>query len=163
MNAIIFFAIFSFVSANDDGVNDCQFIANCSKSDENNEKECYNCVSQYDILETYILGNNAILSNLANAFYRSDEDPAEFMKITYQYQILNDSSNNTDYCFDKKRVYFWSTSPSYLLGPGPLFFLSLFAVNPSQSSVSIQLPCLHQDSLKHLLSRLTFLVSLLVS
>ena len=159
MIAVIFLTIFSVVSVSGEGLNSCVFIANCSDANEFSEKECYDCVDQYEMLESYILGNDAILSTLSKAFYKADKDPAEFVKITYHYQILNDSNDMSDYCVDMKRKYFWSTSPSYLLGPGPMFWLSLFAIYPSQSSVSVQLPCLQKDTVRDLLSRLTYLVS----
>ena len=156
---ILLIGFFSVVSVSGEGLNTCVFIANCSDADEFSEKECYDCVNQYEMLESYILGNDALLSTLSKVFYKTDDDPAEFVKINYHYQILNDSKDISDYCFDMKRIYFWSTSPSYLLGPEPMFWLSLFAINPSVSSVSIQLPCLQKDTVRDLLSRLTYLVS----
>ena len=159
MKILIFLTIFSVTFANDEGLNDCTLIANCSDSEDSSEQKCSDCVNQYEMLESYILGNDIILSTLAEAFYPSDHDPAEFVKITYHYQIRNDSNDNSNFCCNKKRLYFWATSPSYLLGPKPMNWLSLFAINPSQSSVSVQLPCLQEDSVRDLLSRFTYLVS----
>jgi len=156
---IVLSVFFSFAYANfEEEPNDCLFATDCYEVED-----CYDldnrCVSQYGILESYILGNNDILSTLTEAFYQSDDDPAQFVKITYQYQVLdtNDTDNNT--CNNHTIQYFWSTSPIFLLGPGPMFWLSLFAIYPPETKVNIQLPCLQQDSKRKLLSRLTYFVS----
>ena len=56
-------------------------------------------------------------------------------------------------------VYIWSVPPLYLLGPKPLFWCTLFAINVPETSVTIELPCLCADEYYELLSRLTYLVS----
>jgi len=149
-------AFFSLAYANFAESNDCLLATDCTEV-ENCDDFNSRCVSQYDILESYILGNNDILSTLAKAFYKSDDDPAQFVKITYQFHVPD--ANDSGTCDNRTTKYFWSTSPTFLLGPAPMFWLSLFAIYPPESEVNIQLPCLQQDSQRELLSRLTYFVS----
>jgi len=46
------------------------------------------------------------------------------------------------------------------LGPKPLLFLTLFAINIPEIGVEVPLPCLRQGQVDTLLSRLTYLVSI---
>lgn len=139
-------------------VDTCRIPGNCTED----EDECFdynNCIDHYEVLESYIMQNDDALVNLTKGFFKTGKDPAEFVKITYHYQVPNDTDENNNTCFAQRSVYFWSTSPSFLLGPNPMYWLSLFAINPIQSSVTLQLPCL-QGNFEDLLSRLTYLVSL---
>ena len=134
----------------------CRIPGNCTVD----EDDCFdysNCISQYEVLESYLLHNDDALANLTKGFYKTGTDPAEFVKIIYHYQIANDTDEYNSTCFAQRSVYFWATSPSFLLGPQPMLWLSLFAINPVQSSVTLELPCL-QGHFEELLSRLTYLV-----
>ena len=138
---------------------------NCSSTVDCNETR--SCISDYEALELYILSNQTIVNELAQVFYSTGRSPARFVKITYKFQIpltySNDSDrNNTfaenDTCSSTQRLYYWSTSPIYLLGPQPLMYLSLFAITIQEENLVVQLPCLQENEEKTLLSRLTYLV-----
>ena len=144
---------------------DCIYYPNCSDiMDCNNPKSC---ISDYNILESYVQNNQSLINDLAQAFYRTGRSPARFVRITYRFQIplnLNDS-NETDSSFEDnscspgiERVYYWSTSPIYLLGPKTLMYFSLFAIVVQEENVFVELPCLQANDQKELLSRLTYLV-----
>ena len=144
---------------------DCIYYPNCSSTMDCNQPE--SCISNYDLLESYIQTNKSLIGDLAQAFYRTGHSPARFVRITYKFQIplrLNNESNETDSfiedngCSSVDRLYYWSTSPIYLLGPKPLTFLSLFAIFVQEENVTIQLPCLQANNQRALLSRLTYLV-----
>lgn len=165
---IVLFAIYLLAST---GINatieDCIYYPNCSNTLDCNEPS--SCISDYDSLETYVQNNKSIINDLAQAFYRTGHSPAKFVRITYKLQIplnFNDSNENDSYadsiendtCSPIQKIYYWSTSPVYLLGPQPLLYLSLFAVNVQEENVVIQLPCLEANDQKALLSRLTYLV-----
>lgn len=135
----------------------CRAPGNCTEG----EGECYDynyCIGQYEALESYLTQNDGALVNITKGFYKTGEDPAEFVKITYHYQVANATDENNMTCFAQRSVYFWSASPSFLLGPKPMFWFSLLAVNPVQSSVTLKLPCLQGNFEENLLSRLTYLV-----
>ena len=94
-------------------------------------------------LESYILSNRELLGNLTEAFFRSDEGFSEFIKITYKLQIIDTAydMNDTEYeNLSYQRMYVWSESAFYLLGPKPLLWLTLLAINIPETSVAIQLP-----------------------
>ena len=162
---IVLFAIYLLTIT---GINatleDCIYYTNCSNSLDCNEPS--SCISDYDTLETYVLNNKSIINDLAQAFYRTGHSPAKFVRIIYKFQIPsyfndtneNDSSIENDTCSSIQRIYYWSTSPVYLLGPRPLLFLSLLAVIVREENVTMQLPCLEAYDQKELLSRLTYLV-----
>ena len=131
------------------------------------ENDCNTtCISKYIDLESYILSNRELLGNLTGAFFRSDEGPSEFVKITYRLQISDtaDDMNDTEYdylnCSSHQRTYIWSESALYLLGPRPLFWFTLLAINIPETSVAIQLPCICDGSVSKLLTRLTYMVSM---
>ena len=137
--------------------NFCIIPSNCTEG----EDECYdysNCIEHYKDLESHVTENDDILLNLTEGFFETGRDPAEFVKIIYHYQVPNATDENNSTCFAQRSVYYWSTSPSFLLGPLPMFWLSLFAINPVQSSITLQLPCLQGNFEANLLSRLTYLV-----
>ena len=154
--AILFVtASFGFAQLEDE--NACRIPVNCTEL----EDECFdynNCIGNYEALESYLTQNDAALVNLTKGFFMTGKDPTEFVKLTYHYQLQvpNGTDENNETCFAQRSVYFWSTSPSFLLGPQPMLFLSLFAINPVQSSVTLQLPCL-QGNFEDFLSRLTYL------
>ena len=144
---------------------DCIYYPNCSST-----MDCYqpdSCISNYDLLESYVQAKKSLIGDLAQAFYRTGRSPARFVRITYKFQIplsFNNESNETDSliedngCSSVDKLYYWSTSPIYLLGPKPLMFLSLFAIVVPEENVTIQLPCLQANNQGALLSRLTYLV-----
>ena len=160
--------IFYIIAINTRGavstVEDCDFYFNCS--DDMDCSEAASCISDYESLESYVQNNKAIINNLTKAFYRTGHSPARFVRITYKLQIpyasqFNDSDENdteNDTCSSIERLYYWSTSPIYLLGPRPLAYLTLSAIIVQEENVIIQLPCLQATDQKALLSRLTYLV-----
>ena len=166
---IVLFAIYLLTST---GINatleDCIYYTDCSNTLDCNEPS--SCISDYDSLETYVRNNKSIINDLAQAFYRTGHSPARFVRITYNFQIpsyFNNSRENDSYtdsiendtCSSDQKIYYWSTSPVYLLGPKPLMYLSLFAVIVQEENVIIQLPCFETpNDQKALLSRLTYLV-----
>jgi len=166
----------------------CQFIGQAEVAIEvesstingNDTDDCdfNDCIKKYSELHSYILSNKDLLGNFTEAFYSTGEEPSEFVRITYEFQVCdcNFKNNDTNYedaygydtmeeaaysnCTNNSstELYIWSTSALYLLGPDPLFWLTLFAVNIPEASVTIQLPCLCVKSKNELLSRLTYLV-----
>ena len=130
---------------------DCIFYPDCSNT--MNCSQPASCISDYDLLESYVQSNKSLISNLAQAFYRTGRSPARFVRITYNFQVpsnLNDSNGNdsfadsikVDTCSSIQRIYYWSTSPIYLLGPKPLRYLTLFATILQEEDVIVELPCL---------------------
>ena len=131
---------------------------------------------KYKDLQTYILSNEDLMDELTKVFFKTWKAPTEFVRITYKFQTLlpNDNyTNNTNISainydnnddeftyVDIQKKFIWSNSALYLLGPEPLFWLTLFAVNACQSSITIHLPCLCNDAYDDLLPRLTYLVSI---
>ena len=161
MASVTLFLLFTFLSfchaqesAADD--NDCKETGNCS--------DVTSCIFQYNQLDSYILNDMDLLRKLTETFFKTGNDPSEFVKLTYKFYVY-DGGNSTDYglvnCTSRKTTYIWSTSVLYLLGPDPLFLLTLFAVNVPEASVTIELPCFCTDSYNDLLDRLTYLVSVI--
>ena len=116
-----------------------------------------------DELEAYVLNNKEIMRNLKETFYKTGKSPSEFVKIIYNFQVPNSSNstnkengNGIDGCVASTTTYIWSDSVLYLLGPKPLHWYTLFAVNVAEHSVFIDLPCLCND--ESLLDRFTYLV-----
>ena len=145
---------------------------------DNNEMNSYgnvsNCIGKYRDLEKYVLSNEDLMGNLTEAYFKTGKPFTEYVRITYKFKVLlpvTNSSNDTIsqagnddgqfICVDSQTKFIWSSSALYLLGPEPLFWLTLFAVNVQESSVTIQLPCLCSDAYDNLLTRLTYLVSYL--
>jgi len=148
------------------------------------DAECTVCIGRYRQLQTYILDNQDLLDQLTETFYGTGEDTAQFVRITYDFQIYKTNSTtngsngsnitssssptNSSYdvmmegdsfnCTNQQELYIWSSSPYFLLGPKALYWFTLFAVNVRESSVTIQLPCLCEEMHDRLLSRLTYLV-----
>ena len=120
-----------------------------------------NCISKYTDLQKYILNNEDLMDDLNEVFYKTGKAPTEFVRITYKFQTFeNNNDDELTYKYiDMQKKFIWSNSALYLLGPEPLFWLTLFAVHVRQSSITINLPCLCNDAYDDLLSRLTYLVS----
>ena len=140
--------------------NDCNEADNCTR--------LTSCIRYYDDLQSYVLNNKEIMRNLKETFFRTGEDPSEFVKITYRFQLempnstnntnSNDEDNITSNCFNQESTYIWSESALYLLGPKSLFWYTLFVVNIPEVSITIDLPCLCNGANGSLLSRFTYLV-----
>ena len=130
---------------------------------------CSECISQYRDLEEYILNSTDLLDKVKETFFKTGRHVSKFVYITHivKIGISSSQSNNTDLddvdaginCIDHQTVYIWSESPLYLLGPKPLFWFTLFAINVHETSVTIELPCIYGDVYYDLLSRLMYLVS----
>ena len=122
------------------------------------------CIGNYKDLEMYVLNDKDLMEDLAEVFFKTGETAADFVRITYKFSaenisdipIANDDGNSI--CTYIQKQFIWSSSALYLLGPKPLFWLTLFAVHVHESTVTINLPCLCNDVYDELLSRLTYLV-----
>ena len=139
-------------------------------NDYNNYSNNSNCIEKYRDLENYVLNNKDLMDNLTEVYFKTGKTHAEFVKITYKFKVLLPVTNNTNdttisydnddgefTCVANQKKFIWSSSALYLLGPKPLFWFTLFAVNVHESSITIDLPCLCNDD--NLLPRLTYLVS----
>ena len=131
-------------------------------SDCNNTENCEftRCIGNYGEFQSYILSSQNVIEKLEETFYETGESSAEFIKITYDLQVSNSSDERGEnvYCINQKELFIWSTSPIYFLGPKPLLYQSLLAVNVQENRVTIQLLCLCSNVTGKLLSRLTYLV-----
>jgi len=117
------------------------------------------CISKYETLEAFLRADDEQIAALARNFYRTGEDPTEYIKITYLFQIPSgDPSDSNNTCVAIDRSYIWSTSPVFLLGPKALLFLSLFTISVNEESVTVRLPCLQETAQREFLTRLTYLV-----
>ena len=156
-------------------------LAKTQAFDENNsdinEANTYdtsnNCIGKYKDLQSYVLNNEDLMDELTELFFETGKIPTKFVKITYRFQILlpvdsySDNTNETVHysnyseftCINSQKKFIWSSSALYLLGPAPLFWMTLFAVYVPETSATINLPCLCNDAYDDLLSRLTYLVS----
>lgn len=167
MRAIIaVLLIFKLMIISARALEDCAYDNNCANNLDFNQTTC--CISEYQTLEAFVQNNETLINNLAEAFYKTGYSPAKFVRITYKFQQFsgsddngtNNSTNEDDIkCYHyAERVYYWSSSAIYLLGPRALFYLSLFAINVREENVIVHLPCLHSRYEKALLSRFTYLV-----
>ena len=139
---------------------DCDEAENCT--------EVINCISYYDDLQFHVLSNKETMRNLKEAFFRTGEDPSEFVKITYHFQLSSNSFNDTNStdavvddnstCFNQTSSFIWSDSAIFLFGPRLLLWYTLFAINIPETSVSVHLPCLCNGANESLLNRFSYLV-----
>jgi len=135
-------------------LNDCHYNNNCS-----------DCISTYRDLESYFLNQRDQVDILTETFFSTGQGVAKFVRITYN-SYISESNNFTNNfteddiinCTMRQSLYIWSDSPLYLLGPEPLFWFTLFAVNIPEAKVAIDLPCLCKEDHDRLLSRFTYLV-----
>ena len=160
MALLVLFLLLSFCHAQEsaDGDNNC--------NETGNRSDVTNCIFQYNQLDSYILNNMDLLRNLTETFFKTGNDPSEFIKLTYKFYIYDGENSDEDdliNCTSRLTTYIWSTSVLYLLGPEPLFLLTLFAVNVPEASVTIELPCFCTESYNDLLDRLTYLVRVICS
>lgn len=129
-----------------------------NKKDGNCTKVAASCIETYDDLESYILnGKNEVISQLKDAFFVTGRPPPEFVYLTYSIQVLCNSAVS---CTNYTSRYIWSDQFHYLLGPQPLFWLTLFAVMVPEHNATIDLTklCLCSDAYDSLLSQLTNMV-----
>ena len=136
----------------------------------NSYENTTSCIRKYRDLQSYVLSNEDLIDELTELFFETGKAPTKFVRITYKFWILlpvYNYTNNTNVtlyddnmfsCFDTKKVFIWSISALYLLGPAPLFWQTLFAAYIPESSITIYLPCLCNDAYDNLLPRLTYLV-----
>ena len=92
-----------------------------------------------------LITNSTNSTNNDTRYYNDDDD--------------DDDDDCKFVCINDQKKFIWSSSALYLLGPKPLFWLTLFAVHVRESSITVNLPCLCSDVYDDLLSRLTYLVS----
>ena len=142
------------------------FISTNAQGEEGSYGDISNCIGKYRDLQTYILSNEDLMDDLTEVFFKTGKAPTEFVRITYEFQIFENNTNSSAFNNDDELTYvdiqkkfIWSDSALYLLGPEPLLWLTLFAVNARKSSITIHLPCLCNDAYDDLLPRLTYLVS----
>ena len=137
------------------------------------------CIRKYRDLEAYVLNNEDLMDNLTETFYKTGKSSTDFVKITYKFKVLSlltnidknisndtgtlyddDDDDEPQYaCVDDQKLFIWSTSALNLLGPEPLFWMTLFAVHVPENKLIVQLPCLCDTAYDDLLSRLSYLVS----
>ena len=111
------------------------------------------------------------MDDLSELFFETGKTPTELVRITYRFTILLPTDNSTNstnndtrsyndvndddgkfICIIDQKKFIWSSSALYLLGPKPLFWLTLFVVHVRESSININLPCLCSDVYDDLLS-----------
>jgi len=131
----------------------------------NNSSQSFGCIDRYRDLESYILNHRDIMNKITETFFETGKTASRFVRITYNMQVSYSTgeynytaSNDTINCTNLQSQYIWSESPVFLLGPKPLFWFTLFAINVRETSVAIDLPCLCRGMHYNLLSRLTYLV-----
>jgi len=122
------------------------------------------CIRDFAELQSYIVENKTVLNRIVETFLKTGKVLSNFVKIQYDFEIseniINETTDEKDViCAKHRDVYFWSSSPLYLLGPKPLFFSTLFAVDVAEENVTISLPCLCKDVHGSFLSRLTYMVN----
>ena len=88
-------------------------------------------------------------TNYTNETQYDDDDD-------YDYDDYDDDDDDDDdddeySCYDAQKIFIWSISALYLLGPAPLFWQTLFAAYIPESSITIHLPCLCNDAYDNLL------------
>ena len=121
------------------------------------------CIGTYYELESYVKVNRDVIENLKNGLFATGKPPSKFVKLTYNFQVSNDTCNSTDEndvmnCSNHQTKYIWSEQFFYLLCPRALLWFTLFAVRIPENEVTIDLPCLCHDVYDNLLSRLTYMV-----
>ena len=159
LTSVLLVTHFSLCDSQDSIEDNCDDAGNCSYL-------VTSCITQYSQLDSYVLKNESLLRILTETFFKTGGGASRFVKLTYNFQFSNSSNSSEDdtiNCASRQTTYIWSTSALYLLGPRPLFWLTLFAVNIPEASATIDLPCFCTDAYTNLLDRLTYLVCLLAS
>ena len=146
-----------FCSGQESRLSDIHSDPDCNHIENGNCTEVTSCIGAYYELESYIQDNREVIEKLKAAFFETGKPPAKFVKLTYNFQVSNDTYNSMN-CSNHQSKYIWSEQFLYLLGPQPLFWSTLFAVRVPESSIIITLPCLCHDVYDSLLSRLTYMV-----
>ena len=163
---IMFFLIFVFINCLSLGTS--EYIDGDENCDESTIYHVVShCIKEYSELDLYITNNKTLLRRMTEAFFATGKTPSAFVKLNYNYQSFaqendtNDTiSENQDLnCSSQQTTYIWSESVLYLLGPKPLYFLTLLAVDVPETNITIELPCLCSEVQFDLLARLTYLVS----
>ena len=151
---LLFVSLLSFSNSQctDDSDESCERAGNCTY-----------CINQYSDLDSYVINNKTLLRTITAAIFVTGKGPSAYVKLNYNFWSCaqgNDTvlENEDINCTSHQTTYIWSESVLYLLGPRPLHFLTLFAVNVSSVSLSVQLPCLCSEVQFDLLARLTYLV-----
>ena len=136
----------------------CCCNCNATVAPEGDRDESTRCIGKFSELNSYILNNEELLNNLTEAFYPAGEVPSTFVTIDYYYSEINDNRSNS--ATDRYVKYFWSEKVLYLMFfcPRAIKWLTLFAIQVSESSVTVELPCLCSSMSNRLLSRLTYQV-----
>ena len=124
---------------------------NCNE--QGNCNEVTDCIGTYHELDLYVRGNSTLKEKLNRGFFMTGKIPSEFVRITYNYEVSYDAN-----CSSRQSKFFWSDNFLYLIGPRPLLYFTLFAVEVPEGSITIDLPCLCRDAYTNLLSRLTYMV-----
>ena len=134
-----------------------------SRNESTMGSRCHD-IRNFSELNTHILSNKELLNNLTEAFFPAGEAPSTFVTITYRYSVTSNdnvsNSSETDY-IDLYDYYIWSEKVLYLqflCCPKALQLLTLFAIQVSEGSVTVQLPRLCRETRSKLLSRLTYQV-----
>ena len=135
---------------------------NAEKCNETEDcAEITSCIGHYTELETYALHNKTLMEELTEIFYPTGRAASKFARIHYNFQTsegMQSAVDNNSNCSRQQDIYIWSETALYLLGPTPMFWFTLFAVNIPQVEVTIELPCLCNDIYNSLLSRFTYMV-----
>ena len=166
---ILFAIMLSFVNAQD-------YVESDDDPGVSSYENTTSCIRKYRDLQSYVLSNEDLIDDLTELFFETGKAPTKFVRITYKFQILlpvdnytnhtnitiNDDDDNEFSCFDTQKIFIWSISALYLLGPAPLFWQTLFAAYIPESSITIHLPCLCNDAYDDLLPRLTYLVCICI-
>jgi len=130
-----------------DGSSDCNNTENV---------EFTHCIGNYGELQSYILSSQNVLEKHSMKLVKVLLNLSKLlMTCKYLTQLMKGVRMFT--ALTKKELFVWSTSPIYFLGPKPLRYQSLLAVNVQQNRVTVQLPCLCSNVTGKLLSRLTYI------
>lgn len=146
-----------------------EFAKKCNTVDNHTEEIL--CIRHYNDLEMYVMDNNTLMEKLAETFFSSrttaffnGRGATDFVKTTYNFYTGNSKQtveDNNINCSGQQITYIWSVAGLYLGGPDALYWMTLFAISITEVSVTIELPCIFDDVYSTLLSRLTYLVSLM--
>ena len=157
MKTLVLLCLVCFsTAATTDGGTDCDGIRNCS------EATFDVCIKYYKELELYVTHSTVIIDELKSTFFFTGDYPSKYVKLIYNFQVSVGVANSTGVtnCVNQTSTYIWSESALYLLGQ-TLVWSTFFALDISGYRITIDLPCLCHDEYSELLSRLTYMVSVL--
>ena len=120
------------------------------------------CIKYYKELELYATSSTVIIEQLKSVFFFTGDYSSKYVKLIYNFQVSVGVTNSTGVtiCVNQTSTYIWSESALYLLGQ-TLVWSTFFALDISGYRITIDLPCLCHDEYSELLSRLTYMVSVL--